>query len=179
MQARDAHVDPAALVDDAVARYALSGIPIDVVVDGDVVLRHTHGDLRAGQGQAIDADTLFKTASNSRAMTATVLARQFDADLLRWEYPVVCHLPDFRMAQNQVTRDLLIHDSGLGTGAGDQMRWPSANRFTCEEVIHGRRHLQRHWSFRTRYACGNTPCVVVCEVTAAVAGLPFDALVRR
>ncbi|MET0327970.1 MAG: serine hydrolase domain-containing protein [Luteimonas sp.] len=185
--AAGASLDPArlaALVDDAVARYDLPGIAVGVVVDGDVVLRHTRGELRAGHDEAIDADTLFKIASNSKAMTAAVLARQVDAGLLRWDDPVVRHLPAFRMADDWVTReiqvrDLLIHNSGLGPGAGDLMLWPSPNRFTRAEVIHGLRHLQPRWSFRSRYAYDNTLYIVAGEVAAAIAGVPFDALVRR
>ncbi|MCD9097011.1 serine hydrolase [Luteimonas fraxinea] len=185
--AREAQIDPArlaSLVDDAVARYALPGIAVGVVVDGEVVLRHMRGELRAGQGEPVDAATLFKIASNSKAMTAAVLARQVDAGLLRWDDPVVRHLPDFRMADDWVTReiqvrDLLIHNSGLGPGAGDLMLWPSPNRFTRSDVIHGLRHLQPRWSFRSRYAYDNTLYIVAGEVAAAVAGVPFDVLVRR
>ena len=180
-------VDPArlaALVDETVARYELPGIAVGVVVDGEVVLRRTRGELRAGQGEAIDADTLFKIASNSKAMTAAVLARQVDSGRLRWDDPVVRHLPDFRMADDWVTReiqirDLLIHNSGLGPGAGDLMLWPSPNLFTRAEVIHGLRYLQPRWSFRSRYAYDNTLYIVAGEIAAAVAGLPFDAMVRR
>ncbi|MFL6585732.1 MAG: serine hydrolase [Luteimonas sp.] len=185
--ASEAQIDPAriaSLVDEAVARYALPGIAVGVVVDGEVVLRHTRGELRAGQGEPVDADTLFKIASNSKAMTAAVLARQVDAGLLRWDDPVVGHLPGFRMADDWVTReiqvrDLLIHNSGLGPGAGDLMLWPSPNRFTRAEVIRGLRHLQPRWSFRSRYAYDNTLYIVAGEVAAAVAGIPFDELVRR
>jgi len=185
--AHDAQVDPArlaSLVDDAVARYELPGIAVGVVVDGEVVLRHTRGELRAGQGEPVDAATLFKIASNSKAMTAAVLARQVDAGTLRWDDPVVRHLPAFRMSDDWVTReiqvrDLLIHNSGLGPGAGDLMLWPSPNRFTRAQVIHGLRHLQPRWSFRSRYAYDNTLYIVAGEVAAAVAGVPFDALVRR
>nr|WP_255692705.1 serine hydrolase domain-containing protein [Luteimonas sp. XNQY3] len=183
----DVQVDPArlaSLVDDAVARYELPGIAVGIVVDGEIVLRHTRGELRAGQGEPVDAATLFKIASNSKAMTAAVLARQVDAGLLRWDDPVVRHLPDFRMADDWVTReiqvrDLLIHNSGLGPGAGDLMLWPSPNRFTRAEVIHGLRHLKPRWSFRSRYAYDNTLYIVAGEVAAAVAGMPFDVLVRR
>ncbi|WP_236551003.1 serine hydrolase [Luteimonas sp. 9C] len=185
--AHDRAVDPArleAMVDAAVARYDLPGIAVGVIVDGEVVLRQTRGELQAGQGARVDAATLFKIASNSKAMTAAVLARQVDAGLLRWDDPVIRHLPGFRMAEGWVTRDiqvrdLLIHNSGLGPGAGDLMLWPSPNRFTRAEVVHGLRYLRPRWSFRSRYAYDNTLYIVAGEVAAAVGGMPFDALVRR
>ncbi|MGO3128332.1 MAG: serine hydrolase [Luteimonas sp.] len=171
-------------VDDAVARYELPGVAVGVVRADGVRQLEVRGETSTGSGDAIDANTLFKIASNSKAMTAAVLARQVDAGLLRWDDPVVRHLPDFRMADDWVTReiqvrDLLIHNSGLGPGAGDLMLWPSPNRFTRAEVIHGLRHLQPRWSFRSRYAYDNTLYIVAGEVAAAVAGVPFDVLVRR
>ncbi|MEN5116904.1 serine hydrolase domain-containing protein [Luteimonas sp. TWI662] len=174
----------AALVDAAAERYALPGIAVGVVVDGEVVLRHTRGELRAGEGEAVDPATLFKIASNSKAMTAAVLARLVDAGQLRWDDPVVRYLPQFHMYDDWVTRemqvrDLLIHNSGLGPGAGDLMLWPSPNAFTRAQVIEGLRHLRPRWSFRSRYAYDNTLYIVAGEVAAAAGGAPYDTLVRR
>src|SRR5690606_20954629 len=76
-------------------------------------------------------------------------------------------------------RDLLIHNSGLGPGAGDLMLWPEPNDFTREDVIAGLAHLRPRWSFRSRYAYDNTLYIVAGEVAAAAGGAPFDALLRR
>lgn len=171
-------------VDDTVARYGLPGIAVGVVVDGEVRQVEVRGETVAGSGDAIDAGTLFKVASNTKAMTAALLARQVDAGLLAWDDPVVKHLPGFRMREDWVTReiqvrDLLIHNSGLGPGAGDLMLWPEPNSFTREEVIAGLAHLQPLWSFRSRYAYDNTLYIVAGEVAAAAGGAPYDVLLRR
>lgn len=172
------------VVDDTVRRYRLPGIAVGVVVDGAVVYRGTRGERVSGSGQAIDAGTLFKIASNSKAMTAALLARLVDQGKLRWDDPVVKHLPDFAMHDPWVTRemqvrDLLIHNSGLGAGAGDLMLWPEPNLFTRRDVIHGLRHLKPAYSFRSRYAYDNTLYIVAGEVAAAAGGAPYDALLRR
>ena len=171
-------------VDEAVARYRLPGIAVGVVVDGQVVYRGTRGELVAGGGKEIDPDTLFKVASNSKAMTAALLARLVDAGKLAWDDPVVKYLPDFRMHDPWVTRemqvrDLLIHNSGLPAGAGDLMLWPEPNLFTRADVIHGLRYLRPTYSFRSRYAYDNTLYIVAGEVAAAAGGAPYEALVRR
>ncbi len=174
----------AAAVDETVARYALPGIAVGVVVDGEVRQVELSGETVAGSGEAITADTLFKVASNTKAMTAALLARQVDAGLLAWDDPVVKHLPGFRMHEDWVTRemqvrDLLIHNSGLGPGAGDLMLWPEPNAFTRGEVIAGLAHLKPRWSFRSRYAYDNTLYIVAGEVAAAAGGAPYDVLLRR
>ncbi|MGO4781436.1 serine hydrolase domain-containing protein, partial [Lysobacter sp. 2RAB21] len=87
----------------------------------------------------IGADSLFKIASNSKSMTTAALARLVDAGKLRWDDPVTKYLPDFRMHEDWVTRqmqvrDLLIHNSGLRAGAGDLMLWPEPNTFTRADI---------------------------------------------
>ena len=173
-----------AAFDDAFARYHLPGLAVGVVVDGEVVYARTAGELAAGAGGAIDAATIFKIASNSKAMTAALLARLVDQGKLAWTDPVVKHLPDFRMFDDWVTRemqvrDLLIHNSGLGAGAGDLMLWPEPNLFTRADVIHGLRYLKPVYSFRSRYAYDNTLYIVAGEVAAAAGGAPYDELMRR
>ena len=171
-------------VDDVVDHYGLPGIAVGVVVDGEVRQLELRGEAAAGGGEPITGDTLFKVASNTKAMTAALLARQVDAGLLAWDDPVVKHLPDFRMYEDWVTReiqvrDLLIHNSGLGPGAGDLMLWPEPNSFTREDVIAGLAHLKPLWSFRSRYAYDNNLYIVAGEVAAAAGGAPFDVLLRR
>lgn len=172
------------IFEDAMARYRLPGLVLGIVVDGEVVYARAAGELVAGLGEPITADTLFKIASNSKAMTTGVLARLVDAHKLRWTDPVVKYLPTFRMYDPWVTqemqvRDLLIHNSGLRSGAGDLMLWPEPNLFTRADVIAGLAHLKPVSSFRSRYDYDNLLYIVAGEVAAAAAGVPFEELVRR
>src|SRR5690606_22668707 len=109
---------------------------------GEITHVHASGELVAGSGQPVTPATLFKIASNTKAMTASVLARLVDAGKLSWDDPVVRHLPQFRMHDPWVTahmqvRDLLIHNSGLPQGAGDLMLWPEPNSFDRADIING------------------------------------------
>ena len=172
------------LVDQAVARYDLPGIAVGVIEDGQVVHVATRGRLAADGTAAVDADSLFKIASNTKAMTGAVLARLVQAGRLRWDDPVIKHLPDFRMHDAWVTRhmqvrDLLIHNSGLGLGAGDLMLWPEPNDFDRAAIIAGLAHLKPVTSFRAGYAYDNLLYVVAGEVAAAAAGKPFNQLLRQ
>ncbi len=171
-------------VDAAVARYDLPGIAVGVVEDGQVVAMVTRGELAAGSGQPVTPAALFKIASNTKAMTAAVLARLVDQGRLRWDDPVTRHLPDFRMHDPWVTRqmqvrDLLIHNSGLPLGAGDLMLWPEPNDFARQDIIAGLAHLRPVTSFRSGYAYDNLLYVVAGEVAAAAGGKPYAELVRE
>ena len=82
--------------DQAFQRYQLPGLAVGVIEDGNIVHIRTAGELRAGQGEPVNPDTLFKIASTTKAMTTAVLARLVDQGKLRWDDPVIKHLPDFR-----------------------------------------------------------------------------------
>ena len=167
----------------AVVRHEhLPGLAMAVIENGQVVHHHAEGS--RGDGGRIDQDTLFKIASNSKAMTAALLARLVQQGKLRWEDPVQQHLPGFRMhdawvGEQMQVRDLLIHNSGLGLGAGDLMLWPEPNAFTRADIIAGLAHLKPVSSFRSRYAYDNLMYVVAGEVAAAAGGKSYDQLMRE
>ena len=154
-----------AIVDDVMVRYQLPGLAVGIIEDGKVAYTRTAGELIAGSGRPVTPDTLFKIASNSKAMTTGVLARLVDAGKLQWNDPVIRYLPHFQMSDPWVTRemqvrDLLIHNSGLREGAGDLMLWPEPNLFTRADIIAGLAHLKPLHSFRSRYDYDNLMYVV-------------------
>jgi CubicO group peptidase (beta-lactamase class C family) len=173
-----------AAFEDVYSRYRLPGLALGVVRNNEIIYTRTAGETIAGSGQRVDNSTIFKIASNSKAMTTAVLARLVDDGKLRWEDPVARYLPQFRMHDPWVTRemqvrDLLLHNSGLREGAGDLMFWPEPNLFTRADVIAGLAHLKPHHSFRSHYDYDNLMYVVAGEVAAAAAGISYEALVQR
>lgn len=173
-----------ALFDQTFSRYHLPGLAVGIVENGQVVFKRSAGETRAGSGEAVDAATVFKIASNSKAMTTALLARLADAGKLDWGDPVRKYLPGFRMHDDWVTReiqlrDLLIHNSGLRAGAGDLMLWPEPNSFSRADVLAGLAHLKPAYSFRSRYAYDNLLYIVAGEVAAAAGGASYEELLRR
>jgi CubicO group peptidase (beta-lactamase class C family) len=178
----DSELDEA--FDAVFARYDLPGLAVGVIENGEVVYVRTAGELAAGSGDAVTRETLFKIASNSKAMTASVLARLVDAGKLNWTDPVVKHLPQFRMfdpwvSANIEVQDLLVHNSGLPEGAGDLMLWPEPNRFTRADILAGLAYLKPGYGFRSGYAYDNLLYVVAGEVATAAGGSSYEELVRR
>ncbi|MFT3789908.1 MAG: serine hydrolase domain-containing protein [Rudaea sp.] len=170
------------LVDAVVARYHLPGIAVGVIDDGKVVYARALGNLDSGK--PMDADTLFEIASNTKAMTASLLARLVQQGKLRWDDPVTKYLPSFRMHDAWVTAnmqvgDLLVHRSGLPEGAGDLMLWPTPNEFTPDDVVAAMQYLKPAYGFRAGYAYDNTLYIVAGQLAAAAGGTPYPALLRR
>lgn len=172
------------IVEDSYARFHLPGLAVGVIEDGKIVYTKTMGERVAGSGEKIDADTLFKIGSNSKAMTTALLGRLVDQGKLRWDDPVTKYLPDFRMYDPWVTKqmrisDLLTHSSGLPGGAGDLMLWPEPNDFTRADIIHALRFFKPAYSFRSKYEYDNLLYVVAGQVAVVAGGAPYETLMRR
>ncbi len=167
----------------AMREFGVPGMAVAVVKDGRVVLAKGYGVRRIGETAAVDADTLFGIASNTKAFTAAALSLLVEDGKLSWDDPVTKHLPQFQMWDPWVTRevtvrDLVTHRAGLGLGGGDLIWWP-ATTFTRAEIVRGIRQVKPDSSFRSRYAYNNVMFVAAGEVVAAVAGKSWDDVVRE
>lgn len=172
------------LVARAMHAFNVPGLALTVVKDGQVVCAKGYGVRVAGTRPAVDANTLFAIASNSKAFTAAALGILVDEGKLSWDGKVIDYLPEFRMFDPYVTaeftiRDLLTHRSGLGAGAGDLMRVSDSASFTIPEIIHNLRYIKPVASFRSRYAYDNILYLVAGELVAKVSGLSWDDFVEQ
>jgi len=158
--------------------FAVPGMAVAVVKDGQVVHAKGYGVRRVGEPAPVDADTLFGIASNTKAFTCAALSILAEDGRLDWDDPVTKHLPEFQMYDPWVTRevtlrDLVTHRAGLGLGQGDLMWWP-ATEFTRREIVRGIRHLKPVSSLRSRYAYSNVMYVAAGEVVSQVSGRSWD-----
>lgn len=173
---------------DAYARHVLEafetpGMAIAIVERGKSPIIRSYGVRRQGQPDPIDENTLFPIGSTTKAFTSAVLATLVDEGKLTWDTRVADVLPDFRMqdpfASSEMTvRDLLVHRSGLGLGAGDLMFFPGSDRRPAD-MVHSLRYLRPASSFRSTFAYSNMMYLVAGEVAHAVSGQQWEDAVRQ
>lgn len=137
-------------------QFDVPGMGIAIVKDGQVVLAKGYGVKRLGSSEKVDANTRFGIASNTKAFTALALGMLVEEGKLEWDAPVVNYLPEFMMWDPWVTRqitvrDILVHRSGLGLGAGDLLWWPPTT-YTPKEIMARLRYIEPATSFRSAYA---------------------------
>jgi len=170
-----------ARVAEVMQAFEVPGLAVSVVKDGAVVLAKGYGVRKLGETAAVDAQTLFGIASNTKVFTAVALGMLVEEGKVEWDAPVVRYLPSFQMWDPWVTReltvrDLLVHRSGLGLGAGDLLWWPPST-YTRKEVAARLRHLKPSTSFRSAYAYDNVLYLVAGEVIEAVSGRSWEDFV--
>jgi CubicO group peptidase (beta-lactamase class C family) len=170
-------------VHDVLSAFEVPGIALTIVKDGQVVVARGYGVKQLGRSEAVDPNTLFGIASNTKAFTGTALALLVEEGKIEWDKPVVDYLPWFRLSDPFVTsqltvRDLLVHRSGLGLGAGDLLWWPPSN-YDRQEIARRLRHIPLATSFRSAYAYDNVLYLIAGEVIEAVSGRSWEDFVEQ
>jgi len=166
----------------ALRTFQVPGVAVAIVKDGKVVLARGYGIRRVGDTATVDARTRFGIASNTKAFTATALGLLVEEGKLEWDAPVVRYLPWFALSDPWVTsqltvRDLLVHRSGLGLGAGDLLWWPTST-YDRKDIARRLRFIPLATSFRSAYAYDNVLYTVAGEVIEAVSGQSWERFVQ-
>src|SRR5206468_9212528 len=127
-------------------QFGVPGVSITIVEDGKVTLARGWGVRDIGTNTPVDGDTIFFTGSTGKAFTNAALATLVDQGKIKWDDKVIDHMPDLRMWDPWVTRemtirDLLVHRSGLGLGEGDLLFLPNST-LSRQETVRRIRYLK-------------------------------------
>lgn len=146
-----------AYVESVRKQWNVPGLSITVVKDDQVIFKKGYGVRELGKPELVDTETLFACASTTKAMTVTLMGMLVDEGKLAWNDPVSKFLPELQLYDPYVTRelkirDLLIHDTGVGstdfmTGA---MTIPANEMFRRMELV------KPSYPFRAGFAYQNT-----------------------
>ena len=181
LQSSRAPADLDAYVEGVMTTFEVPGVALAVVKDGKVVVAKGYGVRRLGEPTRVDATTLFGIASNTKVFTAVALGLLVEEGKIAWDVPVITYLPWFRLSDPYVTReltirDLLVHRSGLGLGAGDLLWWP-ASTYSRGEIARRLKDIPLKTSFRSAYAYDNVLYLIAGEVIEATSGQSWEDFV--
>lgn len=172
-----------AYVQDVLRTFAVPGVTVTIVKNGRVVVAQGFGVKELGKSAPVDARTLFGIASNTKAFTGTALGMLVEEGKVEWDRPVIDYLPWFRMSDPYVTsqltvRDLLVHRSGLGLGAGDLLWWPPST-YTRDEIARRLKDIPLATSFRSAYAYDNVLYLIAGELIEAASGMTWEDFIEK
>jgi CubicO group peptidase (beta-lactamase class C family) len=165
----------------AMDSFDVPGFAIGIVKDGKVVLSKGYGVRKIGTDEAVDANTLFAIASNTKAFVGTMAAMLEDEGKLSLKDPVSQYLPYLRFPSEEVTKlaiveDLMTHRTGLGTFKGDHLWFKRS--INPREVLTKVRELELEYPFRAGYGYSNVMFIAAGEVIGKVAGKPWSEAVE-
>ena len=167
-------------VENARKEWLVPGLAVAVVKDNLVIFKKGYGFTGLGTRDAVDTQTLFPCASTTKAMTAVCMGMLVDEGKVKWNDPVVIHLPEFQLYDPFVTRevkirDLFIHDSGLGDA---DFLWTSMN-ISSDEIIRKMSLVKPSYSIRSSFVYQNLFYLVAGKVIEKVSGQPWEMFIRR
>jgi len=171
------------LVQNTLKTFDVPGISVGILKDGKLIYAKGHGVRSLKTKQAMDENTLVGIASNSKGFTCMALGMLVDEGKISWDDKVIKHLPDFKMYDETVTKeitikDLVTHRAGLGLGQGDLMFFPEGGTLSVENIVYNVRFLKPYNSFRNNMDYNNVMFIVAGEVIRKVSGLSWAEFIE-
>ncbi len=170
-----------AIVEDALARTAVPGIAVGVVVGDEVLYLKGYGVRHVGTDAPVDPDTIFQIASVSKPFASTAVAAVIGDGAITWDSRIADLDPGFRMIDPWVTsevtlRDAFSHRTGMPPQAGDLLEDLGYDR---DEILYRFRYLEPTGSFRADYAYTNFMLTAAGVAAAKSAGTTWEDLIAE
>ncbi|MCW5898667.1 MAG: serine hydrolase [Flavobacteriales bacterium] len=171
-----------AYIADAVVKFDQPGLAVGIVQDGKLVWSKGYGKLDLARPEPVTPNSIFYTASLSKAFTAAAIGLLVEDGKLGWDDPVRTHLSEFNtpnpyVTTNMTVTDLLCHRSGWITFDGDLL-WYGTD-YTQEEIL--RRHAGEPFSlgFRTDFGYSNLMYITAAQLIERVSGQGWGEFVTE
>jgi CubicO group peptidase (beta-lactamase class C family) len=164
-------------VENTMKEWKVPGLALSVVKDGELIFSNGYGYRDPEKGLKMDADTLYRMASNSKAFASMSLAMLVDEGKLEWDKPVRNYIPYFKLkdpyATEHVTpRDLLCHRTGLPAHDGAQFK-------TRKEMVENLQYLEPSYPIRTKLQYNNKMYMVAGHLVDCISGQSWESFIKE
>ena len=159
---------------------AMVGMAVGVVENGRITFLQGYGETLAGSGEPVTPDTVFRWASVSKGVAATMVAKLAEQGKIDLNAPVVNYAPDLKLPAGNEYRasvgDLLSHRVGLYRNAYDNKleegQDPSLLRASLSQ-------LNAICPPRTCWSYQNVAYDASSEMVARATGMTYEQSVKR
>jgi CubicO group peptidase (beta-lactamase class C family) len=160
--------------------WNIPGLAIVIVKDGKVVVMKGYGVRNIETKEAVDENTLFMIASNSKLFTATSLAQLEYDKKLSLDDKITKYFPWYQAYDSNTTnlvtiRDMLSHHLGTKTFQGDFTFWNSL--YSRDSLMYKMRLLKPTGNFRQQWGYCNTCFLTAGQVIEKVTRKPWEVYV--
>ncbi len=164
----------------AVGDWKVPGLAVAVVQNDSLLFAKGYGVLEQGKPARVSEHTRFAIGSTTKAMTVTALAMLADEGKLSFDDRVIDHLPDFRLHDPWVTReltirDLLTHRTGL---PGTDLLWVF-DSYPTDEIFRRMRYVEPESSFRSHWEYQNVMYALAGAIVEQASGMSWADFLRK
>lgn len=160
--------------------WSVPGLSIGIVKDGKIVFMKGYGVKDIVTNEAVDENTLFMIASNSKLFTGTALAQLEYYKKLSLDDKVSKFIKEYELYDKNSTelvsiRDLLSHRIGTKTFQTDFVYWNS--NLSRKAIMDKMRLMKPVAPFRQTYGYCNSCFMTAGEVIPVLTGKPWEVYV--
>lgn len=171
-----------AFIAKQVRDYKVPGLAIGIIKGNKVVFKNGFGVASTLNNLPVTTQTIFPLASCTKAFTAAAMGVLVDEGKMNWNDKVIKYLPDFKLSDPWITKelsisDILSHRSGLNTYDGDLL-WYGTN-YTKKEIVHKIQNSPIKNNFRVDFGYQNVMYLVAGLIIEAVSEKPYDEFVKE
>jgi beta-lactamase class C len=159
---------------------AMVGLAVGVVENGRITFLQGYGETQAGSGDPVTADTVFRWASVSKGVAATMVAKLAEEGKINLQGPVANYAPDLKLPAGNEYRatvgDLLSHRLGLYRNAYDnKLEEGQDPRFLRSTLA----QLNSICPPGTCWSYQNVAYDASSEMVSRTTGMPYEQAVKR
>jgi beta-lactamase class C len=159
---------------------AMVGLAVGIVENGRITFLQGYGETLAGSGEPVTPETVFRWASVSKGVAATMVAKLAEQGKINLQAPVANYAPDLKLPAGNEYRatvgDLLSHRLGLYRNAYDNKleegQDPSFLRASLSQ-------LSATCPPGTCWSYQNIAYDASSEMVSRTTGLPYEQAVKR
>lgn len=165
---------------NSLKEWKIPGMAISIVKDDEMIFSKGYGFRDPEKGLEMNADTLYRIASNTKAFVSMSLAILVDEGKLEWDKPVKTYIPDFQLQDTYATehvtpRDLLCHRTGL-PGHDGALHFDNLSR---KELIDRFRYLEPSYPIRTKLQYNNWVYMLAGYLVESISGQKWECFVQE
>ena len=169
-----------AAAQEALGRHAVPGMALGVLHEGQEHYA-AWGTTSVENGLAVDADTLFLVASNTKTFTGTVVMRLVEQGKLDLDAPLSRYVPELRLsdpaaAERATLRLCLTHRGGW---EGDHLPDTGRGDDALARAVASMAELKQHTPPGEVWSYNNAGFMLAGRAIETATGMPYEAAVRE
>lgn len=155
------------------------GLTIAIVQDGEVVYTNGFGVRDFESNEPVASDTRMMIGSTGKSMTTMLMGTFVDDGLLDWDQPVVEILPEFAVADEELTQTITVQNlvcACTGVPRRDLEVIFNFNELSAEDVVESLATFEFFTDFGEAFQYSNQLVATGGYVAAAAGGVEFGNL---
>ncbi len=172
-------VELEAYVTELLTRLEVPGASVAIVVHGKIAYSQGFGVKELGEPDTVTADTQMMIGSTTKSMTTMMMATEVDDGLMSWDEPVVDILPEFAVADPELTENMTVRNlvcACTGVPRRDLEFVFNAHELSAEDVIASLEDFEFYTGFGEAFQYSNQMVATGGYVAAAAAGGAYGDL---